>query len=348
MRVVNIMLSKIAGGIEQAFLDYCNVLIANNHSVISVTNSKAWVNKNLPKNLDKFYLNSAGNWDLWSVFKLRAFLKKIQPDVIITHTSRSFIMATKAAKGKIPIVAVAHNYNIKHYVSANAVFVITKDLAKKVSELPFNNKAIFHIPNMIAIETNAKSHVKAISVIGAMGRFVPKKGFDNYLLALEILKAKNIKFQAVLGGGGEEEDNLKELSKKLQLSSYLSFLGWVDNKEDFYNSLDVFCLPSLHEPFGIVLLEAFAYKVPVISTNSEGPVEIIEQNKNGILVDKDNPSAIADGLEKLLHDKNLRNSLAKNAYKTLQSKYEYKVVGEKINNSISEVVKQFKEQSNLS
>jgi glycosyltransferase involved in cell wall biosynthesis len=341
MRVVNIMLSKSGGGIEQSFLDYCKVLVEKGHYLNAVSPSKALVNDHIPKEADVFHLDNFGAWDILAAWRLRRFLVKYKPDVIIAHANRALALAAKAVKGKVPIVAVAHNYNIKHYTKADAVFVISKDLFSKVEKLGIEVEKIFYIPNMIAVDVKTKTTLRRLPVIGAIGRFVAKKGFDVYLQALRILQNKGIKFKAILAGRGQEEQNLKDLATKLRLTKNISFVGWVEDKNSFYNNIDIFCLPSLHEPFGIVLLEAFTHKVPIVSTDSEGPSEIIKQDYNGLLVEKNNPEALAEGIVKLLEDKTLRSKLAKNGYSTVVSYYSQEVVGKKISEALSQVIKSF-------
>lgn len=139
-------------------------------------------------------------------------------------------------------------------------------------------------------------------IIGTLGRFIPRKGFADWIEALSILKARGIAFHAVLGGDGEERPYLERLMRKHDLADHLSFNGWVEDKEAFYTGLDLFVLPSHFEPFGLVLLEAIAYGVPIVSTEVEGPREIIQQGESGLLAAPRNPEALADAMQQMLAD----------------------------------------------
>jgi len=147
-----------------------------------------------------------------------------------------------------------------------------------------------------------------------MGRFVPKKGFDVFIRSIAELRKSGIEFRAVIGGTGDEENNLKKLASELELDSCLEFIGWVEDKEKFFADLDVFVLPSLHEPFGIILLEAFAYKKPVVVTDSEGPSEIAKNESDALIVPKGDHIAMSAAIMRLCKDKELTKIIAENGF----------------------------------
>ena len=133
-----------------------------------------------------------------------------------------------------------------------------------------------------------------------------------------------------MAGNGEEDNFLRALAKAKGLDEILEFTGWVENQHEFFDKIDVFCLPSHHEPFGIVLLEAMAQSLPVISTDSEGPSEIIQNGINGILVPKSNEIALANAIKELLNDRIADNLLAINAYDRVKNNYNLPVVSVKL------------------
>jgi glycosyltransferase involved in cell wall biosynthesis len=96
---------------------------------------------------------------------------------------------------------------------------------------------------------------------------------------------------------------------------------------DLLQGCQVFVLPSRSEPFGIVLVEAMACKKPVVSTTAGGIPEIIENQKNGILVEPDDYNALADALLKVLKDVNLRRDLGENGHATLRKRFRIEHTG---------------------
>ena len=84
---------------------------------------------------------------------------------------------------------------------------------------------------------------------------------------------------------------------------------------------EMFVLPSRSEPFGIVLIEALACRKPVIATKVDGPLEIIEDGKTGILVEPDNPEALAGAITKLLKSTDLQHVITENGYVSVQERF---------------------------
>ena len=91
---------------------------------------------------------------------------------------------------------------------------------------------------------------------------------------------------------------------------------------DFYNSPDIFVLPSIQpEPFGLVVIEAMEHKLPVVATNHGGPVEIVNNGKNGYLVDYRNADEMAARIVELLCDESKREAFGRNGYQKKQKVY---------------------------
>jgi glycosyltransferase involved in cell wall biosynthesis len=120
------------------------------------------------------------------------------------------------------------------------------------------------------------------------------------------------------------------LCREHNLEDKVEFLGWVKDKESFYFNIDIFCLPSLHEPFGIVLLEAFKYCKPIVSSAAEGPKEIISDGVNGLLTPIGDYVALAKQIEMLNDDWEIAKKIAKGGYQSLKEKYSIDIVGKSI------------------
>ena len=341
MHIVNIMFARQGGGIEQAFLDYGNALSARGHQISPIVYPDSWAEKQLQAQNTSFYtLKNLGEWDIFASRRLAALLEQLRPDVIITHGNRAFTHSIRAAQKHIPVIGTAQNYFTRRYPKADGVLTTTHDLIAHLQKEGVAPGRIFHIPNMITLKGWPKRPERRDPpVIGTLGRFVTKKGFDYYIDALRILKERGIAFKAVLGGAGEQEQALKAQAAKAGLANELAFIGWVENRDAFYESIDIFCLPSLHEPFGIVLLEAFAHGVPVISTDSEGPKDIITHEKDALIFPKANAAAMADAMQKLLAEPAFADRLAASAYARAQNEYASDVVSEKIEKAIEATLK---------
>lgn len=332
MRILNVMFSRGLGGIEQSFADYSRVLLGRGHEVISCIQPRASIYAALQQNIAT--LRNYGQWDLLAAWRL----KKIEADIIIAHGNRAAVLARGA---RAPVVGVVHNYSFRRMIGLGALFTITSNLKEKVIAAGQPEHTVFHIPNMIELPSMPPKprDFRSPPIIGAMGRFVKKKGFDSFIRALAILKNKGMDFRAVIAGDGEEKAALEALSNASGLKNHIIFPGWISDKTAFFNSIDLFCLPSLHEPFGIVLLEAMTHGVPVITTDSEGPSEIVTHNKDALIVPRNNPTSVAEAIAALLSESKAAKQLAHNAWKTVQQ-YSPDVIGARIEQALEAVLKQ--------
>jgi len=341
MHIINAMFSRGLGGIEQCFVDYCEAIIAHGHKVTAIIHHDAKIRKSLEnKGINIVNVKNFGGWDPLAKSYLKKILKQSNPDAVIAHGNRAVSLLKPAAKKQnCPMVGVTHNYSVKKLIGLDAIFAITDDLKKHVIANGQAENTIYRIPNMIkmpgAMPKMRNFHSPV--VIGTMGRFVKKKGFDIFLRSLAILQEQGIDFKAIIGGTGEEEQSLKSLANKLAIADKTNFIGWVNNKEQLFDNIDIFCLPSLHEPFGIILLEAFMSGRPVITSASEGPIEIATNNKDCLVTETGSAEAMADAIKQLINDRKLAKILPQEAFKTA-SKYEIKAVGQMICDAIEDII----------
>lgn len=145
--------------------------------------------------------------------------------------------------------------------------------------------------------------------------------FKNVDIAIETMtKIKHKEYQLIIGGEGEEKNNLIALSKKLNLSDRVHFIGRVPLKElpRLYAEAKLVLFTSKDEPFGMVPVEALACGTPVIGANSGGLKETIEDNYNGILLDVLTPENLANTIDGLLADSDRYNFLQNNTRKTAE------------------------------
>jgi len=131
----------------------------------------------------------------------------------------------------------------------------------------------------------------------SIGRLHKVKGFQNLLQAA--MQNPEVNFVVVGGDGGYLEE-LKKLSSEIANFYIVDRFFSQTELAKLMSSADLFVFPSLHEPFGLLLVEAMASKLPVIATASGGPEEILDNGKYGVLVPADNTSALADAIKNVL------------------------------------------------
>jgi glycosyltransferase involved in cell wall biosynthesis len=305
MKIANIMFGRGLGGIEQAFLDYNEALLLAGHEVLAVSHPLAAINPEISGNLTHETISNRGSWDILSAARLRKLYRQWQPDFLISHGNRAISLNLLANHQSIHL-GVTHNYHLRRFSRLDGVIAITNNLRDAAINAGVHDNRIHLLPNMVRLPEHAPSQaIHTPPVIGAMGRLIEKKGFHLLLRAASLLMQRDIEFKLIIGGTGSLESQLKQQAQQLGLQSHVTFLGWVGDKRDFFDQIDLFCLPSLHEPFGIVLLEAMAHNRPVVGFSSEGPREII-QNNEAMLVENGNVEALAEALAaQLAHPENL-------------------------------------------
>ncbi|MCK4820291.1 glycosyltransferase family 4 protein, partial [bacterium] len=127
-------------------------------------------------------------------------------------------------------------------------------------------------------------------------------------------------------------DKLKQKTRKMGLEDRFKFLGQVDKNRlvEIYQDADIFVFPSYHEGLPAVVLEAMSCGLPVIATDVRGNRDLISAGENGILVPPRSPGKIAEAITTLIEDEKLKEKLGKNARKTIEDKYTWDAVTNRI------------------
>ncbi len=110
-------------------------------------------------------------------------------------------------------------------------------------------------------------------------------------------------FIVLICGRGEQEVYLKHLTKKLNVSDYVRFMGYVphDHISEVYSACDIFVLPSLYESFSLALLEAMSSGKPLVTTKNVGGITyLMDPGENGIIVNPANSEELANAILELI------------------------------------------------
>ncbi|MCX9085645.1 MAG: glycosyltransferase family 4 protein [Candidatus Methanoperedens sp.] len=158
------------------------------------------------------------------------------------------------------------------------------------------------------------------------GRLVSWKGLPLLVRVWSKVVSNNPDAVLVLvGGGGEDihncEDDLRNFVGDNNLEANVIFTGNVENVTEYLKSADIFVFPSENEAFGNSIIEAMACGLPVITTRTGGPKDIITENENGLKVTANDFNELHDAINTLIKDRNLGSKLGQNARSTAQEKY---------------------------
>ena len=170
--------------------------------------------------------------------------------------------------------------------------------------------------------------------ISCVARLVEYKRVNDLIKAVSLIKKEMPEIQCKIIGTGPEEENLKNLTNQLSLDENVEFLGFVEEHDDVMkvvNSSDVFCLPSIVEGFGIVIIEAQSLETPFVAARIPPVVESSGQ-KGGLFFEPKNHEELASQIIKILNDKELYKNLQKEGLEN-KNNYTKEVIGEKLNNA---------------
>ncbi len=162
-----------------------------------------------------------------------------------------------------------------------------------------------------------------------VGRLIPDKRQDRILTATKRLCDEGYQFDVWIIGGGRSEDALKNYCIANHLDNIV-FTGMQDNPYKYLKEADVFVLPSKREGFAIVIPEAMACGLPILSTRCTGPIEILNDGEYGFLVDNCS-EGIYSGMKNVLINPSILDKYIKNAEKRYLDFDENKIFGEIIN-----------------
>ena len=300
--IVQVVQHLQAGGIETMALDLLNFLGRDNKTmVVSLEGTKqeallAW--PRLKQYEDRlFFINKQSGWDLKAFIRLYRKIKSLNPEAIHTHHIGPLIYGGSCAR-LLNVNALVHTEHDAWHLENRKRRILQRIFvralqpkmvadANTVAEsirryIPFCQPRVIRngidtetfIPgNQYDARTRFRLPVDKI-IIGCAGRLEQVKGQDVLINAMTLLP-KHI--HLVLAGSGSQESRLKTLTESLGLADRVHFLGRVDQMVNFYQALDLFCLPSHKEGMPLSPLEAQSCGIPTVLTNTGGSLEALCQ-----------------------------------------------------------------------
>ena len=327
--IVNIMLKsgKSKGGLQQVFVDYINAqkMLGYESHVICMFNY-AYIDQIKKLSCVVHTLRSCSVFNLVSILKVRKIINRLKPNYILLHGNRAISMVYHKMLPdiKYKTISVVHD-SIHRFKKPNYIIAVSKAIQQEIIKyIPKDKKnKVFLLSNATRYHSYKEKIFNDPPVIGTISRFYANKDHFTFLKALKILKDSNIRFKAKLAGGGPLANELQLMAIDLDLTKEVSFVGWCDNKEIFFLSIDLFCSSSIVEPFGLTLLEAMAYSTPIVTTNTRGAMDIFKDDSNSfaMVVPIKDEKKLAQALKEMISDREKSLLLAKNANNLVKEKY---------------------------
>lgn len=309
---LHVLGSRQFGGADQFYVRLLRALRDAGQPVTAVNRNGSPVAQALAGDgIEQIHFPFANSYDLWTVWKMRRLALSRQPCIVQTYMGRATRLTRLPKPSRaVHVARLGGYYKIDgYYRHADAWIGNTLGLCDYLVKSGLPAQKVFHIgnfvPDPVATPPEAAAALRrewavpdGAWVLFTLGRLIDIKGFDDLLEALALLPAEIDGRPLVLlaAGSGPLEAELKALAARLGVASRVRWLGWQDPPDAFYALADAFVCPSRKETLGNVILEAWNHGLPVVSTQTPGALELIEDETRGLLCPIQAPEALAGRL----------------------------------------------------
>ena len=277
-------------------------------------------------------------------------IKKLDCDIVISTRILHTNWLGKYANSNIITIAQEHNHHnnnpkyikkvIKSLKNIDYFMPVSKELCDFYSSRLDKTK-VKYIPNFIEKMPLQKSLLQNKQLV-SVGRLEKVKGFDDLIDIFYIFQKNHPDWVLHIVGDGSEKQNLQNKINKLDLNHKVILCGnklSTELAKEYLNS-SLFLMTSFSESFGLVLVEAASFGLPLIAFDSaQGAKEIIEDNKNGFLIPGRDKQKFASKISELINDYGKMHSLSLNASNTA-NRFSQEVVCKEWNNFIENISKE--------
>lgn len=283
---------------------------------------------------------------------IKQYIRKYQIDIVDTNTAVVFPGAIAAKHCKIKnvwhireIVKNKFENKVISLVMGHYADLIVANSNSTGKALKVSSSKIKVIYNAVEENSNVNLIQHTKLTVGMAGRINRWKGQKFFVDAAEIVHERLPEVIFQIAGDvyiGEEylKQELIEYIKSKKLEEKVVILGQIDNMGEFYKQLDIFVLPSIQpEPFGLVVIEAMGYGIPVIATNHGGPVEIIDEGIDGFLVDFRDAQEMANRIIELINNSERRECMGKMGKKKRKEMFSIEVMVNSMEKVFEEISK---------
>jgi glycosyltransferase involved in cell wall biosynthesis len=203
-------------------------------------------------------------------------------------------------------------YKLKYFRNCDAFFAVTPDISASIvkrgmpAERVFTTNTFGTMPDAPPVDRASLDTPPDATVALVLSRMHRVKGIDTMLEAAAHVPGLFV----WLAGDGPELENYRALAQRLGVAERVRFLGWRNDRKSLLEACDICVLPSRYEPFGTVIVEAWAAGKPLVATSADGARQYVRHDEDGLLSPIEDVAALAANLARLLADPALGARLA--------------------------------------
>ncbi len=278
--------------------------------------------------------------DIYAFFELYFFFKKNKFDIVHTNSTKPGIIARVAAKlaGHKYVIHTVHGIAFHSFISmpkrvtfyflelfsclfGSLNITVNKYYLKYYPKWLIKSKCIYNGVNFDKLEV--KPNKKSEPCVAFFARLDEQKAPLIYIEIINKLindyNLKNVRY--ILAGTGELMPQCHQLIKEYSLSDYIEVSGWISNKSEFLNQIDLLIQPSRWEAFGLNIVEAAYFSIPTIASKVEGLPEVVIDGKTGFTCDVNNIEEFSKRAAYLLENPEILSTMGNNAKEYVNSNF---------------------------
>ena len=317
MNILHIASDNKPGGIQKAFEAYLGTLssMAKFENIYFTPNRLPLYE--LQYNVQHIHMT----WTQKMLLRRAAYLpiRKLNDHSFEIGLAHNGFVCSSIRKYCKHVIGVCHNDKPEQFKDADYLICLTPKAVEHAKNSGRDDNTIHMLPHYFEPQTKSSRSVNRGQrvTIGAAGRFVEKKGFKVFIDAAAEIRSEYPEIEFLLAGNGPLSKQLRSYAK--QKGNPVRFTGWVDI-ENFAPSIDIFCLPSLNEPFGYILAEMMNHSVAIIATRTNGPLWICEEGRNALFFQPSDSIELAHCLRTLITNPQKRLRYQHNGKKAIGDK----------------------------
>lgn len=318
------------GGAETAFIDMCIALHEAGEDIEVVTRKNPARQARLEAAGIKTHTLPFGSAvDIYTSWRMRKIIREFQPHIVQTWMSRAAQRTPKWAVSEgIPRYLVVSRlggyYKASHFAATDYYSTITPDIRRHLIEAGIPAVKIRHINNFAELEADGVPVSRAAldtpgdaPLLLALGRLHRAKAMDVLMEAVKLVPGAYL----WIAGEGPDRALLEEYCRKIGMDARVRFLGWRDDRAALFATANICVFPSRYEPFGTVFVQAWAQKVPLVTTASDGPRQYVRDGEDGLIVPIDDAAALGAAIQRVIDDPALRERLTVNGFGRYQNEF---------------------------